>query len=147
MKKILLGLVCLALAGHQAQAQKSETFSTKEGAIHGYDPVAYFRQGKAVKGDTAISYQWREAKWYFSSRQNLDSFAASPERYAPQYGGYCAYGMAGRHKAPTEPEAFLILNDKLYLNYNKNVQSLWKQKPLEYIQIADTNWQAIKNKE
>lgn len=147
MKKSVVAVLTVLSFAFNLSAQKSEVFTTSNGAIRGYDAVAYFTQGKAVKGDTQFRYQWKQADWFFSSRQNLDSFRANPERYAPQYGGYCAFGMADGHKAPTDPEAFSIMNDKLYFNYNKNVQVLWKKKTAEYIQTADKNWPTIKNKE
>ncbi len=106
-------------------------------AIKEYDAVAYFKQRKPVKGNKNFSYSWNGANWYFSSKQNLDSFKTSPQKFAPQFGGYCAYGMAEGHKAPTDPYAWTIVNSKLYLNYNKEVQSLWKQKQNEYIQTAE----------
>lgn len=147
MKRSLFIVLFLLSGAGCLFAQKSEVFHPAEGAIHGYDPVAYFKLGRAVRGDTAIALTWNQANWYFSSIQNRDSFRADPMRFAPQYGGYCAYGMAGGHKAPTDPEAFLILNGKLYLNYNKNVQVLWKKKPEEFIATADKNWPLLKDKE
>jgi YHS domain-containing protein len=147
MKKSVVAVLTVLSFAFNLSAQKSEVFTTSNGAIRGYDAVAYFTQGRAVKGDTQFKYQWKQADWFFSSRQNLDSFRANPERYAPQYGGYCAFGMADGHKAPTDPEAFSIMNDKLYFNYNKNVQVLWTKKTAEYIQTADKNWPTIKNKE
>ncbi|HXB44544.1 MAG TPA: YHS domain-containing (seleno)protein, partial [Puia sp.] len=71
----------------------------------------------------------------------------NPAKYAPQYGGYCAYGLTGNHKAPTEPDAWTIIDGKLYLNYNKEVQGIWNKKQKEYISTADKNWPALKNKE
>ncbi len=128
-------------------AQKSQVFITDNKAIKGYDAVAYFKQGKPAEGNKDFSYFWNGANWYFSSKQNLDSFKTSPQKFAPQFGGYCAYGTAEGHKAPTDPYAWTIVNNKLYLNYNKEVQSLWKQKQNEYIQAAENNWPKIKDKD
>ena len=130
-----------------ALAQKSEVFNSPDGAIHGYDPVAYFKESKPVKGDKKYSLSWNSANWYFASQQNLDAFKANPGMYAPQYGGYCAYGLANGHKATTEPDAWLISDGKLYLNYNKDIQVKWKEKQAEYIQTADKIWPGIKDKE
>lgn len=130
-----------------AVAQKSEVFNPSDGAIHGYDPVAYFKENKPVKGDKKYSYSWKSANWYFASQQNLDAFKANPVMYAPQYGGYCAFGLANGHKATTDPDAWLISDGKLYLNYNKDVQVKWKQKQSEYIRSADKIWPEIKDKE
>jgi len=148
MKKVIVSMVFLVCMSMAVLAQRSAVFIAPEGgAIHGYDPVAYFKEGKAVKGDKKFLYQWHSADWYFASQQNLDAFKSNPEKYAPQYGGYCAYGMADGHKAPTDPEAWLIADGKLYFNYNKNVQVMWKKKQAEYIKTADKNWPALKDKE
>ena len=137
-------LICISTG---CFAQKSPVFNPSEGAIHGYDPVAYFTESKAVKGDTKFTYTWNTATWYFASQQNLDAFKANPEKFAPQYGGYCAYGLADGHKAPTDPEAWTIVDKKLYLNYNKNVQQSWKKKTQEFIEAADKKWPLLKDKE
>ncbi|HTL06761.1 MAG TPA: YHS domain-containing (seleno)protein, partial [Chitinophagaceae bacterium] len=108
MKSFLGLVILLCVIQLNIAAQASAVFIAPEGAIHGYDPVAYFTEGKAVKGDKQFTYQWNNATWYFSSQRTLDSFAVSPEKYAPQFGGYCAYGMADGHKAPTEPDAWTI---------------------------------------
>src|SRR4051812_15395102 len=114
-------------------AQSSEVFKTDAGAIGGYDPVAYFKEGKPVIGLKENPVEWNGAKWYFSSKENKALFEKNPEKYAPQYGGYCAYGTADGHKAPTQPDAWTIVNDKLYLNYNKQVQTEWKKDQAGYI--------------
>src|SRR4051812_14332911 len=114
-------------------AQKSAVFNPAEGAIHGYDPVAYFREHQPVKGDSRYTITWNTATWYFSNQENLDSFKVNPAKYAPQYGGYCAYGLANGHKAPTDPAAWLVKDGKLYLNYSKDVQVMWKKKQESYI--------------
>ena len=129
------------------KAQKSEIFVKDDAAIRGYDAVAYFTAGKPMKGSKEFSVSYKGAVWYFSSKQNADLFKGNPEKYVPQYGGYCAYGMSDNHKAPTEPDAWTIINGKLYLNYNKDVQTKWNKKQQEYIITADKNWQVIKNKE
>jgi hypothetical protein len=127
-------------------AQKSTVFVRSGVAIGGYDPVAYFKEGKPVKGDKNYSYSWQEASWHFSNQQNLDAFKANPEKYAPQYGGYCAFGMSNGYKASTEADAWTIVGDKLYLNYNLEVRNMWKQKQAEHIQSADKNWPSVKDK-
>ena len=147
MKKFVFAAGFLLCISTGSFAQKSAVFNPSEGAIHGYDPVAYFTESKAVKGDRKFTYAWNTATWYFASQQNLDAFKANPEKFAPQYGGYCAFGLADGHKAPTDPEAWMIVNNKLYFNYNKNVQQLWKKKPQEYIDTADKKWPLLKDKE
>lgn len=149
MKKVtilLLATVCLAV---RLEAQKAEVFSTAGKAIKGYDPVAFFTDNKAVKGADSLTVKWKNAQWYFASRASLEKFAANPEAYAPQYGGYCAYGASDGegHKAPTETDTWTVANGKLYFNYNKKVKELWMKKQDELILKADANWVNIKDKE
>lgn len=125
-------------------AQNSDIFYTSDGAIKGYDPVAYFKEGKAIKGKNEFSYLWKEAKWFFLSKENLKVFQENPEKYAPQYGGYCAYGLSENHKSPTNPDAFTIVNDKLYLNYSSKVKDLWLKNKETRIIKADSLWTIIK---
>lgn len=147
MKKLLSAVSAVLLISLSVVAQKSEVFVTNNVAIHGYDAVAYFKESKPVMGNKANSLSWNNATWYFSSKENLDAFKKEPQKYAPQFGGYCAYGLSQGHKAPTDPEAWTIVNNKLYLNYNKDVQKMWKAKTDEYIPQAEKNWTEIKDKE
>ncbi|WP_435357392.1 YHS domain-containing (seleno)protein [Emticicia sp. SJ17W-69] len=144
MKKKLVLVFSFCLFILSSFAQKTEVFSNDEGAIKGYDAVAYFKVGKATKGNSSFAYQWKDAKWLFESQENLDAFKAMPEKYAPQYGGYCAFGLSENHKSPTTPEAFTIVNDKLYLNYNAKVKELWLKDKESRIIKADSNWVQIK---
>lgn len=147
MKQVILAFgFVLAVAG-SVFAQKSEIFMTSDGAIKGYDPVAYFKAGKAVKGDAKFAFTWKGANWLFANQQNLDLFKANPEKYAPQYGGYCAYGTAKGRKAPIDPQAWTVLDGKLYLNYDSDVKATWDKDRPGYIQKADKNWPMIKDKE
>lgn len=146
MQKLLISVALLLSISFSSIAQQPELFSVSGKAIKGYDPVAYFTKGKAVQGDPKIVYTWRGSNWYFSSAEHLKAFQENPEKYSPQYGGYCAYGMADGHKAPTDNEAWTILNGKLYLNYNLDVQKMWKEKQAEYIITADKNWPELKSK-
>jgi len=116
-------------------------FSDK--AIRGYDTVAYFTEGKAVEGNDAFVTEYKQAKWLFSSQKNLDLFVADPEKYAPQYGGYCAYAVANNTTASIKPELFTIHQGKLYLNYNESVNDKWVAQKESYIQDADKNWPAL----
>jgi YHS domain-containing protein len=142
--KTLITVLFVIFTLPQAFAQSSEVFTTDEGAIHGYDPVAYFKEGKPLKGKKEFSILWNGAQWSFSSKGNLETFKANPEKYAPQYGGYCAYGTSEGHKASTQPDAFTIVNDKLYLNYNKDVKAEWSKNQKERINKADENWPTVK---
>lgn len=109
-------------------------------AIDGYDPVAYFVSGKPTKGVNDFQYVWNDATWYFGSQQNLEKFKASPEKYAPQYGGYCAWAVSQGYTASTDPEAWEIHDEKLYLNYSKSVQQTWLKEKENNIIKADNNW-------
>jgi hypothetical protein len=113
-------------------------------AIGGYDPVAYFTEAKPVEGSGDFEYAWMGATWRFASAADRDRFAAEPEKYAPQYGGYCAYAVSQGGTADVDPAAWHIENGKLYLNLNKKVQSLWLQDIPGYIGKADANWPKIK---
>jgi len=102
--------------------------------------VAYFTEGKPVKGSAQHTHQWNGATWRFASATNRDAFAASPEKYAPQYGGYCAYGVAGGYTVSTVPEAWSVVEGKLYLNYSRGVQDSWRKDTSGYIRKANANW-------
>ncbi|MEO8762886.1 MAG: YHS domain-containing (seleno)protein [Ginsengibacter sp.] len=147
MKKTVLITGILIFNALAMFAQKSEVFNPSNGAIHGYDPVAYFKESKPVKGDPKLSLSWKGASWNFSNQQNLDAFKSSPETYAPQYGGYCAYGLTKGKKVPASPDAWAISNGKLYLNYDKDVQAKWKENQKENIEIANSKWPTVKNQE
>ena len=141
MKYFLL-LVMLSL-GTVLQAQQPEVFSKNNLAINGFDPVAYFTEGKPVKGNDSLSMEWKHSKWVFSSKANLDSFKVNPEKYAPQFGGYCAYGMSRGYKAPTEGDAWSIVDGKLYLNYNVDVRTIWNKDQGKFIEKAVGNWKGV----
>ena len=141
---VLFGLV-LAFAGLQpASAEGVVNASSWSGAIEGYDPVAYFEEGKPVEGDSDYSYEWLGATWYFSSAENRDLFAADPEKYAPQYGGYCAWAVSQGYTAKIDPQAWSVVDDKLYLNYSLDVQKQWSHDVPGNITKADANWPGIR---
>ena len=131
----------LLSAGVFAQAEKY--FNTNGTAIKGFDPVAYFLQNKAIKGSDSFSYDWSGSKWNFSSKANLDSFKRTPQKYAPQYGGYCAYGCSENHLAPTAANAFTIVGNKLYLNYSLEVKEYWLKDTTGKIKAADGYWPVL----
>ncbi|QHJ11991.1 hypothetical protein FX988_02232 [Paraglaciecola mesophila] len=127
---------------HFALAQDPiETGFFNNKAIYGYDTVAYFTQNKAVKGSQNYTTTWRGADWFFSSQAHLDLFQSEPEKYAPQYGGYCAYAMATGDFVGIDEEAFVIEDGKLYLNYSASVQEKWLANKAQYIEQADTEYQ------
>lgn len=112
-------------------------------AILGYDPVAYFTDGKPIKGDPKIVHEWMGAKWQFASPAHMEMFKANPEKYAPQYGGYCAYGVSQDNLVGIEPDKFKILDGKLYLNYDADVQATWLKDPAGYVKQADARFKAL----
>ena len=113
-------------------------------AMHGYDPVAYFTVEKAVKGQASLSYEWSDAIWLFSSKQNRQAFIDNPEYYAPQFGGFCAYAASYGQFADIDPMAWSIVNDKLYLNYSLRVRKIWKPRAEEFIGDAEQFWPMMK---
>ncbi len=133
-------LLLLVACGNPAA---TKVYSTDNGAIDGYDPVAFFTDSAAVKGDKALTTEWNGATWCFASQENLDEFKANPEKYAPQYGGYCAYGTADGHLSPTQADTWTVLDNKLYFNYNMKVKERWMQDQKGYIEKADKNWPAL----
>lgn len=146
MQKILLAVYILITSSMAVYGQQPVIFQTKGKAINGYDVVAYYNAGQPVKGNDSLSFQWSNSSWLFSSLANLELFRQNPEKYAPQYGGYCAYGTAGGYKAPTQPDAWAIVNGKLYFNYNLKVKASWDKDQAGYIGKADANWPLIKDK-
>jgi YHS domain-containing protein len=109
-------------------------------ALKGYDAVAYFNESTAIAGKKEFQHEWMGAKWQFSSAANRDLFAANPSKYAPQYGGYCAFGVSEGHKAPVDPAVWKIVDGKLYLNYNAEVGKIWGQNIPDRIARANKNW-------
>ncbi len=115
-------------------------------AIKGYDPVAYFTDSKPVEGKSAITHEWMGAKWRFASAANKDAFVKNPEKYAPRYGGYCAWAVSQGYTASIDPDAWKIVDGKLYLNYSKGVQKQWEAGGVEkLIAAANANWPKIKS--
>ena len=109
-------------------------------AIKGHDPVAYFTDRKPVKGSAAFEYLWRGAKWRFASAEHRDRFKADPEKYAPRYGGYCAFAVSQGKIVDIDPEAWTVFEGRLYLNLSKDVRRLWERDKEEHIRKADENW-------
>lgn len=138
-------LISVILTACTSKQNTAQVFATADGAIQGYDPVAYFTQSKPVKGVKEFSFNYADQMWYFATAENLELFKSNPEKYAPQFGGYCAYGMSRGYKAKTEPDAWTIVEGKLYLNYNTDVRdNIWNEKQSEFIEKANANWPTVK---
>ena len=112
--------------------------------LGGHDTVAYFTMDKAVKGYAGISAVHDGAIYHFSSEANRDAFNANPSKYAPQYGGFCAYGAVIGAKFPVDPTVFAVVDDKLYVNNSANVSKLWTAKQSKAIALADKKWTSIR---
>lgn len=112
--------------------------------LSGYDAVSYFTKNEPVKGYSGISAVHDGAIYHFSSEANRDAFNANPGKYAPQYGGFCAYGAAIGAKFPIDPTVFAVVDDKLYVNNSADVSKLWNAKQAKAITLADTKWSKIR---
>lgn len=112
-------------------------------ALKGYDPVAYFTEDKPVKGRKELEHIWNGAKWRFSNERHKDLFIKTPEKYMPQYGGYCAFAVSMGATADIDPESWKIMNGKLYLNLNKKFHALWLEDIPGNIKKGDENWPRI----
>ena len=108
-------------------------------AVGGYDAVSYFT-GNPVKGDAKYFFQYKGATWFFSSQYNRNLFISEPTKYAPQYGGYCAWAVAMGKTAKGDPRHFSIVGDKLYLNFNGRIKKRWESAAEDFILAADANW-------
>lgn len=138
---ILSGLGLLLLPA----ALSAQPVFTEDGlAIRGYDPVAYFAQGGPARGDAAHAAAWGGATWHFASAENRAKFLADPAAFAPQYGGYCAWAVAEGYTAPIDPQAWRIVDGRLYLNYSARIQRRWERDIPGNITRADANWPRLR---
>lgn len=139
----------LTLTNLQAQAPlRTKHFNVEKGiAIQGYDPIAYFTQSKAVKGNKQFAATVEAVTYYFSAAANRDLFLKDPKKYEPQYGGWCAYAMgATNEKVEIDPETFKIIGGKLYLFYHSwvnNTLTKWNKEEANLKAKADKNWALI----
>ncbi len=151
-RSVLVSLIFLLsafglMAGNAQAADKpvyTGTFSNV--AVGGYDPVAYFTEQKPVKGDSKFVTSHAGVDWRFSSAENRDKFIAAPEKYAPQYGGYCAWAVAEGSTASADPELWKVVDGKLYLNYSASVQKKWELDIAGNIRKANQNWPTVLGK-
>lgn len=140
-------LVSLILAtfSFSAHADKDPVYTGvfSSTALSGYDTVAYFTDSKPVKGSKKFSTRYNGAKWLFASAENRDAFIENPEKFAPQYGGYCAWAVSQGYTASADPTVWTIVDDKLYVNYNEEVGATWLEDPAGYIKLGDENWPRV----
>ncbi|MBK1660913.1 YHS domain-containing (seleno)protein [Paracraurococcus ruber] len=143
-RRRLLGLLLLPSATCAQPPAPAQTYAENGLAIRGTDPVAYFTEGRPVPGRAEFRHDWRGATWLFASAANRDAFAAAPDRYAPAYGGFCAYAVSEGYTAPTDPAAWRIVDGRLFLNYDRSVQRTWEGDIPGRVRRGDANWQRLR---
>jgi len=131
----------MTLPAHAAEAVYTSSFSNN--AVSGYDTVSYFSAQGPVKGSSEFSTQWNGATWRFVTAENLEKFKANPTRYAPQYGGYCAWAVAQGSLAKGDPKQWHIDNNKLYLNINSDIKQKWLANKNQFIRDADQKFPSL----
>lgn len=140
LRTIALVSTLLALVGLPVLATEPVNSSFTGVALGGYDAVAYFTAGKPVKGSKEFSFEYKGATWRFATQANLESFRAAPDKYAPQYGGYCAWAVSEGKIANGDPQHWKIVDGKLYLNYDADVQKRWEKDIPGHISRAEVQW-------
>lgn len=135
------------LSPHAAYARKSAIYTglVRGTAVGGYDAVAYFKAGRAVKGSRKYSTKYKGVNWLFSSADNLAAFKASPSRYVPAYGGYCAWAVSQGYTAKGDPRHWNIVGGRLYLNYSSGVKRKWSKDIPGNIKKGNANWPGVLN--
>ena len=113
-------------------------------AIEGYDPVAYFTKNKAIAGNEAYAYVWNDATWYFSSSENMEMYKSNPTLFTPQFGGYCSYAVSTGFTAKIDPEAFEVIDGKLYLFNDQNFRTKWNEDREGNMKKDNDNWSKSK---
>jgi YHS domain-containing protein len=143
---LLAGSASALVANHHSNTSTGMTLAGAPLAIHGYDPVAYFTEGQARVGKAAFTATYGGAAYRFVSAANKAEFERNPERYAPQYGGYCAFGVSVGAKFDGDPTLWKIVSNKLYFNLNPDIQKKWLEDVPGNIAKADQNWARIRDK-
>lgn len=143
LSTLIVSVPAVAAISTPAWAEKPPVFASGGIAINGYDPVAYFTESKPVEGSDSYTSGWKGATLRFASAENKAMFDADPEKFAPQYGGYCAYAVSKGATAPTDPNAWTVFEDRLYLNFSTDVRSIWRQDKPGNIAKADANWPSV----
>ncbi|MEO9275450.1 YHS domain-containing (seleno)protein [Marinomonas sp. 5E14-1] len=139
--KIVFSVLLFVVSQFSFAADAISTGFLSNKAVSGYDTVAYFTENRPVKGSNKYKAEYQGADWYFSSQEHLNLFKAEPEKYAPQFGGYCAWAISAQNDfASSDPEQWAIVEGKLYLNYNQSVKEKWDADRALHIQQADKNW-------
>ena len=145
-RRVLIGTICAGLAGLTTPAEASPEIHTgllSSTAAGGYDVVAYFTEARPVVGSASFQHAWKGANWRFASAAARDAFAADPERYAPAYGGHCAWAASQGYRASGSPHAWRIVEGRLFFNYDARVHRLWEGNIPGFVESADRNWPGI----
>ncbi|WP_283638156.1 YHS domain-containing (seleno)protein [Marinovum algicola] len=142
-RTLFTALAAAPLLPRVALAREPEVFQTGGVAINGADPVAYFTTGGPVLAEGRFAADWNGATWHFARAEDRDAFAAEPARYAPQFGGYCAFAASRGYLAPTIPEAWTVYEGRLYLNANLRARELWLEDVPGNIAKGRANWPDI----
>ena len=142
-RRILLAATALLFFPQLARAASPEIYAASGLALGGFDAVAYFQDGGPREGSELFSTEWKGATWRFATAGNLAAFMASPEKFAPQYGGYCAYAVSKGATAPGDPSAWTLVDGKLYVNYSKPVRTIWRQDIAGNVAKAGANWPGV----
>ena len=148
-RRIAVGVAfAFVLSAGAAQARSPEIYTgiLSSTAVGGYDPVAYFKDGKPVAGKSDVTWTWKGATWRFASAENREIFKQTPEAYAPAYGGYCAWAVSQGYTAKGDPKYWKIVDGRLYLNYDGRVQNDWEKDIPGNISKANTNWPKVLDK-
>ena len=146
MKKLLLVFTTLVVVSAIMSAKELQNLDGSGVAIQGYDPVAFFLDGRPIKGNPQFQSQYRGGKYYFASEEHKAAFDKEPARYEPQFGGYCAYGASRGNKAPVKIEAWQIVDGRLLMQYDLDVKSKFNQDQQQNLQKADQNWPGLVEK-
>ncbi len=143
---LFLLLMAVSAAPSHAQSNAPITYVEQGAALSGYDPVAYFTLGQPVPGKPEFKLVWKRAEWRFVSREHRDLFEANPRAYAPQYGGYCAYGVSKGHLSTTKPDVWMIHQGRLYLVHNRAVLAVWQHDVPGHVDQANDHWPQLLRK-
>lgn len=140
---LVLGISMAIATPVYADQQPVHTALLSRVAVSGYDPVAYFTAGRPVRGAAEHRLTHAGFEYRFASAENLAAFRANPARYLPQYGGYCAWAVANGYTAPGNPQNWRIVDGRLYLNYNSEIQGRWERDIPGFIQRGNANWPSV----
>lgn len=143
-RRLFLSALTAFACATGAQAQSVPMYYSTGGvAVSGYDAVSYFNEAQPRLGSPEHSLMWKGTIWHFATAENLDLFERNPRAFAPQFGGYCAYGMAMGQLSSTDPDAWKIVDNRLYLTHSSRIEAVWAENEAENIALAETHWPAV----